>query len=106
MVTNDISNSWVIDQGYFRNKDLIIKIKSSLDNEFFIVTEDALVEMFKGSKWEQISTNSLSIIKDFKEKILVTNPIGLLREREIVSKKRARSAQTVHTRSRGSQSGR
>jgi len=87
MITDNISNSWVIDQGYFRNKDLIIKIKSSAENEFFIVTEDALVEMFKSDNWEKISTNSLLIIKDFKEKILVTNPIGLLREKELESKK-------------------
>ena len=71
----------------FRNKELIPQIKSSKENEFFIVTEDALVEMFKSDKWEKISTNSLSIIKEFREKILVTNPIGLLREREIESKK-------------------
>ncbi len=87
MITEDISNSWVIDQGYFRNKDLISKIKSSPENEFFIVTEDALVEMFKSNKWEEITTNSLSIIKNFKDKILVTNPIGLLREKELESKK-------------------
>ncbi len=87
MITEDISNSWVIDQGFFRNIDLRNKIKSSVKNEFFIVTEDALVEMFKSNKWEIISTNSLSIIKDFKEKILVTNPIGLLREKELETKK-------------------
>jgi hypothetical protein len=87
MIPEDISNSWVIDQGYFRNKDLIIKIKSSAENEFYIVTEDALIEMFKSDKWEKVSTNSLSIIKDFKEKILVTNPIGLIREKEIETKK-------------------
>ncbi len=87
MITEDISNSWVIDQGYFRNIDLRNKIESSIKNEFFIVTEDALVEMFKSAKWEKISTNSLSIIKNFKEKILVTNPIGLLRESELGTKK-------------------
>ncbi|MBT8379920.1 MAG: hypothetical protein KJN64_11905 [Ignavibacteria bacterium] len=87
MITQDISNSWVMDQGYFRNIDLPIKIKSAAENEFFIVTEDALVEMFKSDKWEKTSTNSLSIIKEFKEKILVTNPIGLLREKELKSMK-------------------
>ena len=87
MITEDISNSWVIDQGYFRNKDLRNKIESSVKNEFIIVTEDALVEMFKSAKWEKISSNSLSIIKNFKEKILVTNPIGLLRESELGTKK-------------------
>jgi len=86
MITEDISNSWVLDQGYFRNKDLIIKIKSSAENEYYIVTEDALVEMFKSNKWEEVSTNSLSIIKNFKDKILVTNHIGLLRERELETK--------------------
>jgi hypothetical protein len=87
MITEDISNSWVIDQGYFRNNDLINKIKFSPEDEFFIVTEDALVEMFKSNKWEEITTNSLSIIKNFKDKMLVTNPIGLLREKELESKK-------------------
>lgn len=87
MVSEDISNSWVIDQGFFRNNELISKIKSSEETEFFIVTEDALVEMFKSENWEKISSNSLSIIKNFKEKILVTNPVGLMRENELQSKK-------------------
>ena len=91
MISEDISNSWVIDQGYFRNKDLFVRIETSRENEFFIVTEDALVEMFKSKDWRRITKLSLSIISQFKEKILVTNPIGLLREKEIETKKACRS---------------
>jgi hypothetical protein len=91
MITNDISNSWVIDQGFFRNQDLSNRIKSSSNNEFFIVTEDALIEMFKSKDWKYISKLSLSIIKDYKEKILVSFPIGVLREKEVESKQACRS---------------
>jgi len=87
MITEDISNSWVIDQGYFRNEDLRKRIESSESDEYFIVTEDALIEMFKSKEWSNVSRMSLSIISDFKEKILVTNPIGLIREKEIETKK-------------------
>jgi len=87
MITEDISNSWVIDQGYFRNENLRRRIESSKNDEYFIVTEDALIEMFKSKEWSNVSRLSLSIISDFKEKILVTNPIGLIREKEIETKK-------------------
>jgi len=87
MITENISNSWVIDQGYFRNEDLRGRIESSERDEFFIVTEDALIEMFKSKEWRNVSKLSLSIISDFKEKILVTNPIGLIREKEIETMK-------------------
>ena len=91
MITNDISNSWVIDQGFFRNQNLLSRIKSSSNNEFFIVTEDALIEMFKSKDWKYISKLSLSIIKDYKEKILVSFPIGVLREKEVASNQACRS---------------
>jgi len=79
MIIEDISSSWVIDQGYFRNEDLHKRIESSERDEYFIVTEDALVEMFKSENRNKITRLSLSIISRFKEKILVTNPIGILR---------------------------
>lgn len=91
MITEDISNSWVIDQGYFRNEDLRKRIGSAERDEYFIVTEDALVEMFKSENWRKITRLSLSILSQFKEKILVTNPIGILREKEIKTKKACRT---------------
>ena len=83
MITNDISNSYVIDQGFFRNKELHERITTAATDEHFIVTEDALVEIFKGKEWEHTSNLSFEIISKHKDKVIVTYPVGNLRETEI-----------------------
>ena len=77
----------VIDQNYLRDNDLKKRIISSDPEEYFVVTDTALIEMMKYSKWQKISRNSLQIISEHPNKILVSESIPDLIREELSTKK-------------------
>ena len=73
-------NFYVIDQNWFRSDDFAKRLEQP-DGVQFVITDTALLEMFKGEKWEYTSSRSLKAAADHPERIEVSEaPCDLLRK--------------------------
>jgi hypothetical protein len=84
MIINN--NFFVLDVNFLRNPELNQLLKSA-EEEFFVITENVIVETMKSKDWDYIYKKNFAIICQYPEKIYVTSPIGNLLEYERQNKK-------------------
>lgn len=71
---------YVIDQNYFRDPDLERRLVLATEDDEFVITDYALIEMFKSPHWELISRRSLENIAAHPERVVVCHaPSDVLR---------------------------
>jgi len=84
---NDTNNNfYVLDVNYLRKPELNNLLSSSKDN-YFVVTENVIVETIKSNDWDFIYKKNFAIICQYPEKIYVSSPIGNILEYERQNKK-------------------
>lgn len=84
MITNN--NFYVLDFNYLRKPELNLLLKGS-NNDFFIITENVMVETMKSKDWDYIYKKNFAIICQYPEKIYASSPIGNMLEYERLNKK-------------------
>lgn len=76
---------WIIDQNYFQDEDLRIRIDKADADDAFIITDYAFVEMFKSPQWEFISEKSLAFVSKHPERILIAKAPSELMKIELTN---------------------
>jgi hypothetical protein len=84
MIINN--NFFVLDVNYLRKPELNQLLNSSTE-DFFVITENVIVETMKSKDWDYIYKKNFAIICQYPEKIYVTSPIGNILEYERQNKK-------------------
>ena len=73
-------NFYVVDQNWFRTDDFVLRLDRA-DGIQYVITDTALLEMFKGQKWEYTSSRSLKAAADHPERIEVAEaPCDILKK--------------------------
>ena len=80
------NNFFVLDVNYLRKPELN-QLLMSKDEDFFVITENVIVETMKSKDWDYIYKKNFAIISQYPEKIYVTSPIGNILEYERQNKK-------------------
>jgi hypothetical protein len=81
-----VNNFFVLDVNYLRKPELN-HLLISKDEDFFVITENVIVETMKSKDWDYIYKKNFAIICQYSEKIYVTSPIGNILEYERQNKK-------------------
>ncbi len=82
-----INNSFfVLDVNFLRKPELNQLLKSA-EEDFFVITENVIIETMKSKDWDYIYKKNFAIICQYPEKIYVTSPIGNILEYERQNKK-------------------
>lgn len=54
--------TFIIDQNYFRKPDLRLHLEAASQDDKYIVTDEAVIEMMKSQQWESTTRRSLQIL--------------------------------------------
>lgn len=80
------NNFFVLDVNFLRKPELNQLLKNA-EEDFFVITENVIVETMKSKDWDYIYKKNFAIICQYPEKICVTSPIGNILEYERQNKK-------------------
>jgi hypothetical protein len=76
----------VIDQNFFRKDELRVRLENAGNDELFVVTDEALIEMLKSPQWQSTAKHSLKFLAEHPAKVVKTSSLDKLLNKELKSK--------------------